>query len=87
MFDSFYLLTPKKFSKDNLNKALKALDGGEYGEVLRAKGVVESESGWIHFDYVPELVDVRDGAPDVSGKICVIGVKLNKDKIKELFGN
>ena len=87
VFDSFYLTTPIKFTKRKLEEILTAFDGGAFGEVLRAKGVVNGESGWLNFDYVPNAVDVRDGMPDVNGKICVIGINLNKDKLKELFGN
>ncbi len=87
IFDSFYLEAPLKLTKTKLEEILSSFDGGCYGEVLRAKGVVNGDSGWIHFDYVPGMVDVRDGTPDICGKICVIGVNLNKDKLKEVFGN
>ncbi len=87
IFDSFYITTPIKFSKSQLENILAEFDKDKYGEILRAKGVVNGESGWLHFDYVPSMSDVRDGLPDVNGKICVIGVNLNKDKLKELFGN
>ena len=56
--------------------------------VLRAKGIVAGESGeWIHFDYVPGEADVRTGSAEVTGRICVIGSKINKDKINKLFNN
>ena len=87
IFDSVYVEAPLKFSKSTLEGILTSFDSGSYGEILRAKGVVNGEGGWIHFDYVPGMVDIRDGAPDINGKICVIGVNLNKDKIKEVFGN
>ena len=55
--------------------------------ILRAKGIVAGEDGkWIHFDYVPGEADVRTGAADVTGKLCVIGAQVDKDKVKELFG-
>ena len=57
-----------------------------YGVIVRAKGIVEGDGGkWIHFDYVPGEPDVRDGAASVTGKICVIGAKLEKEKIRKLF--
>ena len=87
MFDSFGVQTVLSFSKEKLESILKSFDSGEYGEVLRAKGVVKGESGWLYFDYVPGVVDVRDGSPDVSGKICVIGSNLDKKKIEELICN
>ena len=60
---------------------------GEYGQVLRAKGIVEGEDGqWIHFDYVPGEPEVRTGSPETTGLICVIGVGLDKEAIEELFG-
>ena len=67
---------------------LKALDDTEkYGMILRSKGIVAGEDGsWIHFDFVPEEVEVRTGASDVTGKIVVIGSGVKKDAVKELFG-
>ena len=87
VFDSFYLTTPKSFTEQSLQNILNELSSNCYGEVLRAKGIVNGESGWLEFDFVPEVIEVRKGSPDVSGKICVIGVKLNKKKLEELFGN
>ncbi len=87
VFDSFYLVTPTKFSKQKLQSILEELDKGVCGEVLRAKGIVDGECGWLEFDYVPSMIEIRKGTPDISGKICVIGVKLNKQKLEELFGN
>ena len=68
--------------------ALKSLDDSEkYGQILRAKGIVAGEDGnWIHFDYVPGEADVRTGAADVTGKLCVIGSEVNKAAVEELFG-
>ena len=75
-----------KFSKDRVDSILKALDSGDYGVILRAKGMVPAEDGtWIYYDYVPEESDVRTGKPQVTGKICVIGSELKEDKLKELF--
>ena len=62
-------------------------DKNSYGFVLRAKGIVEGNDGdWIHFDYVPGEVDVRKGSAEITGRLCVIGSKLNHQAIKELFG-
>ena len=67
---------------------LEAFDeSDDYGMVLRAKGIIASEDGkWIHFDYVPGEVNVRDGSADVIGRLCVIGVGLNEAALSELFG-
>ena len=87
VFDSFGVETAKKFTKAELEIILKALnDEMTYGVIVRAKGIVEGDGGkWIHFDYVPGEPDVRDGAASVTGKICVIGAKLEKEKIRKLF--
>lgn len=87
VFDSFYLTTPKAFTEKNLQSILNELNSNCYGEVLRAKGIVNGEGGWLEFDFVPSIIEIRKGSPDISGKICVIGVKLNKKKLEELFGN
>ncbi len=86
IFDSIGLETTKSFTKEDIEKALKALDSGEYGQVLRAKGIVAGESEWIHFDFVPGESDVRFGPADVTGKLCVIGAGVDKEAIKTLFG-
>ena len=88
VFDSIGFETSKHFTQDEIKAALSALDDSEkYGMILRSKGIVAGENGeWIHFDYVPEEKDVRTGASDVSGKIVVIGSKVNKTAVKELFG-
>jgi hypothetical protein len=79
--------TPNKYSSDEIEKILTALDSGEYGAILRAKGMVPAEDGtWIYYDYVPEEHDVRSGKPEVTGKICVIGSELKEDNLKALFG-
>ena len=78
--------SPKKYTSGKISEILKALDSGEYGQILRAKGMVPAEDGtWIYYDYVPEETDVRTGKPQVTGKICVIGAELKEDKLKELF--
>ena len=87
VFISWGRETAKKFSRDFIENCLKALDDGEkYGVVLRAKGVVEGEDGWIYFDHVPEENDVRSGEADVTGRICVIGSELKEEALSELFG-
>ena len=88
VFDSIGFETSKRFTKDQIENALKALDDTEkYGMILRSKGIVAGEDGsWIHFDFVPEEVEVRTGASDVTGKIVVIGSGVRKDAVKELFG-
>ena len=80
--------TTKKFTAEGIKKALSAFsDEDKYGIVLRAKGIVEAEDGsWIHFDYVPGEPDVRSGAADVTGRLCVIGSKLCESAVLELFG-
>ena len=88
VFDSIGFETSKKFTKADIENALKALDDSEkYGMILRSKGIVAGEDGtWIHFDFVPEESEVRTGASDVTGKIVVIGSGVKKDAVKELFG-
>ncbi len=87
IFTSWGLETPAAYEKAEIEHILAELDKEEvYGIVLRAKGMVPaSDGGWIYFDYVPEESNVRDGKPDVTGKFCVIGSKLNEDKLAELF--
>lgn len=87
VFDSIGFETSRSFTVDGIKDALEQLDGGDYGMILRAKGIVAGEDGnWIHFDFVPGEADVRTGGADVTGKLCVIGSGVDKDKIKELFG-
>ena len=88
VFTSWGVETPKKFTKVGIAAMLAALeDESLYGFVLRAKGYVEGEDGqWIYFDMVPEEHEVRTGAPEYTGRICVIGAELNEDKLAELFG-
>lgn len=87
VFTSWGVETAHKFSEEELRDILdKLAKGGEYGEVLRAKGIVTPVEGeWFHFDLVPEETELRRGAADYTGRICVIGANLNEEKIKELF--
>ena len=79
--------TPAKYSEEEILEILSKLDDSDtYGFVLRSKGMVpDSEGRWIHFDYVPEETEVRFGAADVTGKICVIGSELKEDALADLF--
>lgn len=86
VFTSWGLETAHKFTKEELKSALQALQNEEkYGTVLRAKGIVDGGEHWWHFDYVPGEPDVRTGAAGATGRLCVIGCKLNEDALKELF--
>ena len=86
VFTSMGIESAKKFTKEELENALSKLSGEEFGVVLRAKGIVPGADGvWYHFDFVPEEYEVRTGAADVTGRMCVIGSKLVEDKIKALF--
>ena len=87
VFTSWGVETARKFEKQTVENALKALDSGDYGMVLRAKGILPAVDGsWIHFDYVPEETNIRTGSADVTGKLCVIGSKLDEQGIAQLFG-
>ncbi len=87
VFSNFGVETAKKFTREELENALSKLSSEEYGAVLRAKGIVAGADGvWYHFDFVPEEYEVRTGSADVTGRMCVIGAKLEEAKIKELFG-
>ena len=86
VFTSWGLETAHKFGEEELKNALKELQNEEkYGTVLRAKGIVDGGEHWWHFDYVPGEPDVRKGAAGATGRLCVIGCKLNEDALKELF--
>ena len=87
IFVSWGMETPAKYSQDEIKEILAQLDNEEkYGIVLRSKGMVpDAEGRWVHFDYVPEETEVRYGAADVTGKICVIGAQLKEDALADLF--
>jgi G3E family GTPase len=86
VFTSWGVETPNKYTSDEIENILTALDSGEYGAILRAKGMVPAKDGtWIYYDYVPEEHDVRSGNAEVTGKICVIGAELKEDALKQLF--
>ena len=88
VFTSWGRETIKKYTRENLEKILETLsETEEYGIILRAKGMLPAEDGtWIYFDMVPEETEIRSGAPEYTGRLCVIGSKLNEDKLAELFG-
>ncbi|MCI7095702.1 MAG: GTP-binding protein [Clostridiales bacterium] len=87
VFTSWGRETSKKFDRALIESALKELDSGKFGTVLRAKGILPAADGtWIHFDMVPEEIDIRTGPADINGKLCVIGSKLDEDGIAALFG-
>ena len=87
VFTSWGVETVKVFTESELETILTALDSGDYGAILRAKGIVHSEDGkWLHFDFVPEEHQVRFGAADYTGRLCVIGSQLEEDKLAERFG-
>ncbi len=86
VFTSWGMETPAVYTREEIAHILEELDKEEYGQVLRAKGMVENaDGGWIYFDYVPQESNVRDGKPGVTGKFCVIGSDLKEDKLAELF--
>ncbi len=87
VFTSWGVETAAKFTEEEIKKALEELENErEYGMVLRAKGIVAEKSGkWIHFDYVPGEADVRFGAAEIIGRLCVIGSELNKEAVEALF--
>ena len=87
VFTSWGVETPKSFTAEQIQQILSRLDSGEYGRILRAKGILPAQDGsWINFDYVPEEHDVRTGTPDYTGRLCVIGAELKEDGLKALFG-
>ena len=88
VFTSWGRETVKKFTREGLEKMLESLSASEdYGVILRAKGMLPAEDGtWIYFDMVPEETEIREGAPEYTGRLCVIGSKLKEDKLAELFG-
>ena len=87
VFTSWGVETAKKFDRASVEAALHELDSGKYGTILRAKGILPAVDGtWIHFDYVPEECSVRTGSADITGKLCVIGSKLDEAGVAALFG-
>ena len=87
VFTSWGAETPKQFTQADIDRILTALDSGDYGAILRAKGLVPAADGqWLHFDYVPQEHEVRYGAADYTGRLCVIGSQLKEDGLKTLFG-
>ena len=88
VFTSWGRETIKKFTREGLEKMLENLSASdEYGVILRAKGMLPAEDGtWIYFDMVPEETEIREGSPEYTGRLCVIGSKLKEDKLAELFG-
>ena len=88
VFTSWGRETIKKYSREDLEKILETLSHSEeYGVILRAKGMLPAEDGtWIYFDMVPEETEIRQGAPEYTGRLCVIGSKLKEEKLAELFG-
>ena len=86
VFSSWGKETTVSYTKEEMEKILACLENEEqFGLVLRAKGIVKGEEGWIHFDYIPDGIDVRSGSADVIGKICVIGSKINEEALAKLF--
>ena len=87
VFTSWGVETIRSFTEEELAKMLAALDGDTYGVVLRAKGIVPcTDGGWIHFDYTPGEQNIRRGGADVTGRLCVIGSKLDEKGLAALFG-
>ena len=86
VFTSWGRETAHPYEQQELAAALQALDTGDYGQVLRAKGIVAGTDGkWLHFDYVPGEVEVRTGAAGVTGRLCVIGAELKENALTSLF--
>ena len=88
VFTSWGRETIKKFTREGLEKMLESLSASEeYGVILRAKGMLPAEDGtWIYLDMVPEETEIREGSPEYTGRLCVIGSKLNEEKLVKLFG-
>ena len=85
MFTSWGRETAHRYTREDLDSALTALDSGEYGQILRAKGIVDGGDTWYEFDMVPGEHEIRTCGPDVTGKLCVIGSQLNEDAVAKLF--
>lgn len=86
VFTSWGVETAKKFTREQLQAALQALDSGKYGMVLRAKGIVDGGDGWFEFDFVPGEQEIRTRGADVTGRLVVIGSKLDEAGVAALFG-
>jgi G3E family GTPase len=88
IFTSWGKETPHKFTREKIEEVLKTLcETDDYGEILRAKGMVEDVNGsWIYFDMVPGEYELRDGEPDYTGRLCVIGTEIDEHRLEELFG-
>jgi len=88
VFTSWGVETPKRFTEASMKEILSQLQNeADYGMILRSKGIVQAENGeWIHFDYTPGETDVRHGGAEVTGRLCVIGSKINEENLKKLFG-
>ncbi len=86
VFTSWGVETARRFTKEELDRILAALDSGEYGTILRAKGILPAEGDWLHFDYVPEESNVRLGGADIIGRLCVIGANISEEALTSLFG-
>ena len=88
MFVSWGKETPRKYTREEVEQILKALsETEEFGVILRAKGMLPAADGsWIYFDMVPGEYELREGQPEYTGRLCVIGSKLKEDKLEELFG-
>ncbi len=86
VFTSWGVETVRRYTESEIDAILTALDSGDYGAILRAKGIVPAADGrWLHYDFVPEEHEVRYGPADYTGRICVIGSELKEEKLKELF--
>ena len=85
VFTSWGRETAHRYTREELETALTALDSGEYGQILRAKGIVDGGDTWYEFDMVPGEHEIRTGSADVTGKLCVIGSQLNEDAVAKLF--
>ena len=86
MFTSWGRETTRRYTAEEVSAMLTALDGDDYGSVLRAKGILPAVDGsWIHFDYVPFEQEVRTGTADYTGRLCVIGANLNEAALAKLF--
>ena len=85
MFSSWGTETAKTFPAEKIEHALGELETGQYGQILRAKGIVNGGESWLYFDYVPGEIDIRKGLPAVTGRLCVIGCKLDEEGLSALF--